>query len=80
MDSVMHRASIIAQDSAQRPVAKVWVSKWVRSGRERGVLLTNPYLFAVYYRLPEDDHKTPGHLVPTRLEVTAEELWTMNSR
>lgn len=77
--AVMERAETIAEASAQRPVVKVVLSKWVRSDREPGRLLTNPYVFAVYYKLPGDDHRAPDRMAPVSLEVSAEELRAINS-
>lgn len=75
----MERAETIAEASAQGPVAKVVLSKWVRSDREPGRLLTNPYVFAVYFKVPGDDHRTPDRIAPVSLEVSDEELRAINS-
>ncbi|MGW9021106.1 hypothetical protein ACWGOE_06445 [Leucobacter chromiiresistens] len=75
---VMDRAEIIAEASAQGPVTKVLLSKWARSEREPGMRLTNPYIFAVYYKLPEDDHRALDRMAPVSLTVTAEELRAIN--
>lgn len=74
MKEVMERAEIIAEASAQGPVAKVMLSKWVRSDSGPGRRLTNPYIFAVYYKLPEDDRRALDRMAPVSLEVTADEL------
>ncbi|MEV8265165.1 hypothetical protein AB0P00_13540 [Microbacterium sp. NPDC077057] len=71
---VMERAEMIAEASAQGPVSKVLLSKWARSDREPGRRLNNPYIFAVYYKLPEDDRRALDRMAPVSLEVTAEEL------
>lgn len=76
---VMERAETIAEASAQGPVAKVVLSKWVRSDRKPGRLLTNPNVFAVYYKLPEDDHRAADRMAPVSLEVSAEELRAIDS-
>ncbi|WP_144795672.1 hypothetical protein [Microbacterium paludicola] len=79
MREVMERAAIIAEASADGPVTKVWLSKWVKSDREPGRLLSNPYIFAVYYKLPEDDHRALDRMAPVSLTVTADELRAINS-
>lgn len=76
---VMERAEIIAEASAQGPVTKVLLSKWARSEREPGRLITNAYIFAVYYKRPEDDRRSPDRMAPVSLEVTADELRAINS-
>lgn len=72
--AVIERAETIAEASAQGPVAKVTLSKWVRSDREPGRLLTNLYVFAVYYKPPGVDHRALDRMAPVGLEVSAEEL------
>ena len=80
MKEVMERAAILAEASAGGPVAKVWLSKWVTSDREPGRLLTNPNMFAVYFKTAEDSKEAMDRMAPVGLEVTVEELRALNSR
>lgn len=78
MREVMERAALIAEASAGGPVTKVWLSKWVKSDREPGRLLTNPRMFAIYFKTVGDSKEAMDRVAPAGLEVTAEELRTIN--
>lgn len=74
MKEVMERAALIAEASAGGPVAKVWISKWVKVDGEPGRLLSNPRMFAVYFKTAGDSKEAMDRMAPAGLEVTAEEL------
>jgi len=80
MKEVMERAALIAEASAGGPVDKVWLSKWVKSDREPGRKLTNPRMFAVYFKTAGDSKEAMDRMAAVGLEVTAEELRAINSR